>query len=106
MAGIVPALEEVLGVSLPGVVERAAVVDRATWVRENVAGFAALIGRVESKLIERQMPPGMGLVRSGMAIVNRQITTRQVGYLLGFIGQRVLGQYDLALLSTQAEPAG
>jgi len=104
MAEIVPALEAVLGASLPGVVERAAVVDRATWVHENVAGFSALIGRVESKLIERQMPPGMGLLRSGMAIVNRQVTTRQVGYLLGFIGQRVLGQYDLALLSTQAEP--
>ena len=50
------------------------------------------------------MPPGMGLVKASMAIANRKLTTRQVGYLLGFLGQRVLGQYDLALLSAEAEP--
>jgi coenzyme F420 biosynthesis associated uncharacterized protein len=32
------------------------------------------------------------------------VTTRQFGLLLGFMGQRVLGQYDLALLSAEAEP--
>ena len=39
-----------------------------------------------------------------MALANRWITTRQLGYLLGFMGQRVLGQYDLALLSAEATP--
>jgi coenzyme F420 biosynthesis associated uncharacterized protein len=32
------------------------------------------------------------------------MTTRQMGFLLGFMGQRVLGQYDLALLSAEAAP--
>ena len=50
------------------------------------------------------MPPGGGLAQATMAIANRWVTTRQLGYLLGFMGQRVLGQYDLALLSAEATP--
>jgi coenzyme F420 biosynthesis associated uncharacterized protein len=38
-----------------------------------------------------------------MVIANRWVTTRQIGFLLGFMGTRVLGQYDLALLSAEAE---
>ena len=39
-----------------------------------------------------------------MALANRWITTRQLGLLLGFMGRRVLGQYDIALLSAEAAP--
>ena len=39
-----------------------------------------------------------------MALANRWVTTRQLGFLLGFMGQRVLGQYDLALLSAETTP--
>jgi coenzyme F420 biosynthesis associated uncharacterized protein len=39
-----------------------------------------------------------------MALANRWFTTRQLGFLLGFMGQRVLGQYDLALLTAEAVP--
>jgi coenzyme F420 biosynthesis associated uncharacterized protein len=38
-----------------------------------------------------------------MVIANRWVTTRQIGFLLGFMGTRVLGQYDIALLSAEAE---
>ena len=42
-----------------------------------------------------------------MALANRWVTTRQLGFLLGFMGPRVLGQYDLALLSRRGRrPAG
>ena len=47
---------------------------------------------------------GGGLAKATMALANRWITTRQLGLLLGFMGQRVLGQYDLALLSAEATP--
>ena len=39
-----------------------------------------------------------------MALANRWVTTRQLGFLLGFMGSKVLGQYDLALLSAEATP--
>jgi coenzyme F420 biosynthesis associated uncharacterized protein len=39
-----------------------------------------------------------------MALANRWVTTRQLGFLLGFMGSKVLGQYDLALLTAEAKP--
>jgi coenzyme F420 biosynthesis associated uncharacterized protein len=104
MARVVPALSKALGSDLPGVVERAGVVDRAGWVHANVATFASLIGRLEGDLIDQIVPPGAGLGKATVALANRFVTTRQIGLMLGFMGQRVLGQYDLALLSAEAAP--
>jgi coenzyme F420 biosynthesis associated uncharacterized protein len=104
MARIVPALAAELGTELPGVVERSGVVDRAGWVRANAATFAGILGRVEGDLVDRAVPPGAGMMKSTAAIANRMVGTRQVGFLLGFLGSRVLGQYDLALLSAEAAP--
>lgn len=103
MAVVVPRLAAALGTPLPGVVERSAVVDRAGWVRANVATFRALISRIEGDLLAQVVPPGGGLASATMVIANRWVTTRQLGFLLGFMGTRVLGQYDLALLSAEAE---
>ena len=104
MGRIVPALSAALGSELPGVVERSGVVDRAGWVRANTTTFASLIGRLEADLLDQVMPPGGGLAKASMALANRWITTRQLAMLLGFMGQRVLGQYDLALLSAESVP--
>ena len=104
MARIVPALGAALETELPGVVERSGVVDRETWVATNVTTFAELIGKVEGNLLDQVIPDGAGLVKAVMAIANRAVATRQLGFLLGFLGQRVLGQYDLALLSTGSKP--
>ncbi|MEX2011893.1 MAG: zinc-dependent metalloprotease [Chloroflexota bacterium] len=102
MARIVPRLSAALGTELPGVVERAAVVDRAGWVYANVRTFASLFSHIEGELLDQVTPPGGGLGKAAMAIANRYVTTRQLGFLLGFMGQKVLGQYDLALLSAEA----
>ncbi|MEA2620630.1 MAG: hypothetical protein QOC97_1403 [Chloroflexota bacterium] len=104
MARIVPALTTALGSELPGVVERAGVVDRAGWVRANTASFASLMGKLERDLLDEVMPTGGGLAKATMALANRWVTTRQLGFLLGFLGTRVLGQYDLALLSAEVAP--
>jgi coenzyme F420 biosynthesis associated uncharacterized protein len=104
MARVVPALAAHLGTELPGVVDRVAVVDRAAWVRANTEAFAGLIGRLEGELLDQVLPPGGGLGRAAVTLANRWVTTRQLGLLLGFMGQRVLGQYDLALLSAETTP--
>ena len=57
----------------------------------------------------RAAPPGATPADSGFAagvaqIANRFLTTQQVGFLLGYLGTRVLGQYDIALLSAEAKP--
>jgi coenzyme F420 biosynthesis associated uncharacterized protein len=104
MARIVPRLSEALQAELPGVVERSAVVDRAGWVHANVSTFAQLIGQLETELLDQVMPTGGGLTKATMALANRWLTTRQLGFLLGFMGSKVLGQYDLALLTAEAKP--
>src|SRR5512143_394301 len=50
------------------------------------------------------VPAGGGLGKATVALANRYVTTRQIGLMLGFMGQRVLGQYDLALLSAETTP--
>jgi coenzyme F420 biosynthesis associated uncharacterized protein len=50
------------------------------------------------------LPPGGGFGKAAVTLANRWVTTRQLGLLLGFMGQRVLGQYDLALLSAETTP--
>jgi coenzyme F420 biosynthesis associated uncharacterized protein len=104
MRRVAPALEEALDTRLPGIVERVAVVDRAGWVRANLATFSSLFARVEHDLLDRVAPPGPGLARSSITLANRWVTTGQLGLLLGFMGQRVLGQYDLGLLSAESTP--
>ncbi len=104
MAQVVPAVGAHLGTPLPGVVERVSVVDRAAWVQANTTAFAGLIGRLEGELLEQMLPPGSGFTKAALTLANRWITTRQLGLLLGFMGQRVLGQYDLALLTAETTP--
>ena len=102
MARIVPLLEQRLGTPLPGVVERHAVVDRAGWARANVVTFRELISHLEKLLV---VPDRNGGVGAGMAAVaNRFVATRQIGFILGYLGTRVLGQYDVALLSAEHAP--
>lgn len=104
MARVVPALSAHLETDLPGVVDRVSVVDRAGWVRANTAAFASLIGRLEDGLLEQMLPPGAGLTKATLTYANRWLTTRQIGLLLGFMGQRVQGQYDIALLTAETTP--
>jgi coenzyme F420 biosynthesis associated uncharacterized protein len=106
MRRVTPALEAHLGVALPGVVERAGAIDRAGWVHANVRVLARLFALVEGDVIAQILPPGVGGTRATIAAANRWATTRQVGLMLAFMGQRVLGQYDIALLAAEDEEPG
>ncbi len=102
MDRVVPLLEQRLGAELPGVVERHAVVSRGEWAAANMETFKALIAHLEPHMTPR-LPQGS--VRAGVAAAtNRLVTTGQVGFLLGYLGSRVLGQYDVAMLSAEQEP--
>jgi len=102
MRRVVPLLEQQLGVPLPGVVERYAVVDRAGWARANIVTFQHLIGHLEPHI--RSAANDRGFASGVAKMANRFLTTQQVGFLLGYLGARVLGQYDVALLSAEVQP--
>jgi coenzyme F420 biosynthesis associated uncharacterized protein len=106
MRVVAPALEAHLGVALPGIVERAGAVDRAGWVHANTLAFAQLLGRLEGDVLGQLLPAGVGGSRATIIAANRWLTTRQVAYMLAFMGQRVLGQYDIALLAAEEDAPG
>jgi len=101
MDRVVPLLEQRLGAPLPGVVERHGVVSREQWAAANMQTFKTLIAHLEPHLAPRVEA---GSMRAGVAAAtNRLVTTGQVGFLLGYLGSRVLGQYDVALLSAEQD---
>ena len=104
MTRIVPLLERRLGAELPGVVERHAVVDRAGWAHANIGVFRELVGHLEDGLRLPGTNSAAGSAAGMAGIANRYLTTRQIAFLLGYLGTRVLGQYDVALLSAEQAP--
>ncbi len=66
----------------------ATVVDRGGWVGANVASMRRLLAPFSDKV-------GARMAASPVAPVGRRIAGAELGFLLGYVAQRVLGQYDL-----------
>jgi coenzyme F420 biosynthesis associated uncharacterized protein len=69
------------------------VVDRAGWVQANADSFAILLGPVVDKLSEKQSHR-KGAPGGVSHAIGSRITGAEVGGLLGFLGSKVLGQFD------------
>ncbi|MFF4224841.1 zinc-dependent metalloprotease [Streptomyces abikoensis] len=67
------------------------VVDRAGWVKANVAGFRALIGPLLGKMQDKRANAPAGAV---LGAVGGKVTGVELGMLLSFLASRVLGQYE------------
>ena len=65
------------------------VVDRSGWIQANADGFAKLLAPVVDKLVEKKGPPA-----AFAEAVGSRVTGAEVGGLLGFLGSKVLGQFD------------
>ncbi len=74
----------------------AAVVDRGSWVDANVASMRRLLGPLTDRM-------GARVRTSPFAVVGRTVTGTELGLLLGWFSQRVLGQYDL-LVPDERDP--
>ena len=64
------------------------VVDRAGWVQANADAFATLLGPVVDKLSDKKPQNGI------TSAIGSKVTGAEVGGLLGFLGGKVLGQFD------------
>jgi coenzyme F420 biosynthesis associated uncharacterized protein len=89
--------------------------DRGQWVEANLATLRRVLRPLAVKVAERRSWRATGPVPSAMRSSTRALTGAQAGTLLGYVGQRVLGQYDLPLpgpdqaaasMSNGSQPAG
>ncbi|MGW4703286.1 zinc-dependent metalloprotease [Streptomyces sp. NPDC004285] len=79
------------------------VVDRAGWIKANVAGFRELLTPLLGKMQERRSTtPGSGV----LGAVGGKVTGVELGMLLSFLASRILGQYETFAPATRDLPAG
>jgi coenzyme F420 biosynthesis associated uncharacterized protein len=71
--------------------------DRGQWVEANLATLRRVLRPLAEKVAERKAWKASGPVPAAMRSSTRAIAGVQAGTLLGYVGQRVLGQYDLPL---------
>jgi coenzyme F420 biosynthesis associated uncharacterized protein len=105
-----------LGGELPPPV--AVPLDRAQWVEANLATLRRVLKPLAEKVAARRAWRATGPVPTAMRSSTRLLTGAEAGTLLGYVGQRVLGQYDLpvpkpngaapaaAAVANGADPAG
>src|SRR6478735_3315452 len=79
------------------------VVDRAGWIKANVAGFRELLGPLLGKMQDRRAGTAGGAV---LGAVGGKVTGVEVGMLLSFLASRVLGQYETFAPPSRDMPAG
>ncbi|MBX5491712.1 MAG: zinc-dependent metalloprotease [Chloroflexi bacterium] len=77
------------------------VLDRREWIDTNATNFQELLRPLEEFYRERE--GGGSLATAG---IGRFVLSGQLGVLLGYLARRVLGQYDISLLTQEAPAAG
>jgi coenzyme F420 biosynthesis associated uncharacterized protein len=68
-------------------------ISRKEWVATNVASMRAMLDPV----LERA-GQGLGPLKPAMQLAVGVVLTTEVGVVIGYLGQRVLGQYELVML--------
>ena len=86
------------GLRAPGTAT-ACVLDRAQWVHANVGSMRRMLQPLTARVAER-------VARSPVAPIGRRVAGTEMGVLLGFMAQRVLGQYDLLVPDDPDTPVG
>jgi coenzyme F420 biosynthesis associated uncharacterized protein len=84
------------GLRAPGTAS-ACVLDRPQWVHANVSSMRRLLQPLTARVGER-------MARSPIAPIGRRVAGTEMGVLLGFMAQRVLGQYDLLVPEDPTAP--
>jgi coenzyme F420 biosynthesis associated uncharacterized protein len=79
------------------------VVDRAGWIKANVAGFRELLTPLLGKMQERRSAtPGSTV----LGAVGGKVTGVELGMLLSFLASRILGQYETFAPAGRDLPTG
>jgi coenzyme F420 biosynthesis associated uncharacterized protein len=73
-------------------------VSRREWVTSNIRSTRALLDPVMERAGK-----GLGRAAPGIQIAAGAVLSLEIGLVVGYLGQRVLGQYELVLLDEAAE---
>jgi uncharacterized protein (DUF2342 family) len=92
-------VSEYSGLPLNGELPPLEAVDRGAWIAANLRTMRPLLGGLSQRIGE-----GTGPLAGPLRSASGLLMGAQVGALTGVLSQRVLGQYDLALLDEQAPP--
>ena len=75
-------------------------IERREWIRTNIVAMRKLLDPVIERGNER-----VGPLRPAIALTLGLVVTTEVAVVLGYLAQRVLGQYELVLLDEGADPS-
>jgi coenzyme F420 biosynthesis associated uncharacterized protein len=87
------------GLDLPSSLPPLEVVDRSAWIAANLRTMRPMLAPLTDK-----MGKETGVLAGPMRAASGLMLGAQVGALTGMLSQRVLGQYDLALLDASVTP--
>lgn len=79
------------GLLAPTAAAEAAVVDRPGWIHANTEGFAVVLDPVLQRMRAQRGPRSDGATRP----LGSRVVGAEIGAALGFLGTKVLGQYEL-----------
>ena len=85
-----------------GTLPAAEVVARGVWVQANLDSLASLLDPVGDRLAGRLS--GTGPFAGALRLATGVTLAAEVGLVIGYMSQRVLGQYELALLEPSSSP--
>ncbi|HET9730586.1 MAG TPA: zinc-dependent metalloprotease [Acidimicrobiia bacterium] len=85
------------GLRAPGEAS-ARVLDRGQWIDSNLSSMQRMLEPLMHKFADR-------LAKSPFAPVSRRVAAGEIGVLLGYLAQRVLGQYDLLVADANSGDA-
>ncbi len=87
------------GLELPSALPPLEVVDRSAWIAANLRTMRPMLAPLTEKLGKET-----GVLAGPMRAASGLMLGAQIGALTGMLSQRVLGQYDLALLDGTVAP--
>src|SRR2546421_11724404 len=96
---------ELTGLETPGWITKVEVLDRVSWAQINLEAFRPFVERLAAGLRSQFAAPGQegeeGVpnlpAAAVLGVVGPLIFGLELGFLVGFLSRRVLGQYDLCL---------
>jgi len=83
-------VQSLTGMTPKGYRARPWVMNRQDWIKANVRGFEQILEPFAKRVLEHR-------TEGSLASVRRSLLGAQLGGLLGYVGHRVLGQYDVFL---------